>query len=102
MHFGWPLFQIFARTGSVKTLEWRLNFFRSKFRSGFKFNSACFRNRMFDFAGAIFFEADDYAAAKSGVPIGSVAIANVQTGGSFSSIPEMFVHNYKLKFKLYQ
>ena len=56
--------------------------------------------RMFDFAGAIFFEADDYAAAKSGVPIGSVAIANVQTGGSFSSIPEMFVHNYKSVYRL--
>ena len=30
--------------------------------------------QMIDFAGAIFFEVDDYAAAKSGIPIGSVAI----------------------------
>lgn len=56
--------------------------------------------KMFDFAGAIFFEADDYVAAKSGAPIGSVAIANVQTGGSFSSIPEMFVQNYKSVYRL--
>ncbi len=56
--------------------------------------------KMLDFAGAIFFEADDYAAAKSGIPIGSVAIANVQTGSSFSSIPEMFIQNYKSVYRL--
>jgi len=56
--------------------------------------------KMLDFAGAIFFEVDDYAAAKSGIPIGSVAIANVQTGSSFSSIPEMFIQNYKSVYRL--
>jgi S1-C subfamily serine protease len=56
--------------------------------------------QMIDFAGAIFFEVDDYAAAKSGIPIGSVAIANVQTGSSFSAIPEMFLQNYKSVYRL--
>lgn len=56
--------------------------------------------KILDFAGAIFFEVDDYAAAKSGIPIGSVAIANVQTGSSFSSIPEMFIQNYKSVYRL--
>jgi hypothetical protein len=55
---------------------------------------------MIDFAGAIFFEVDDYAAVKSGIPIGSVAIANVQTGSSFSAIPEMFLQNYKSVYRL--
>lgn len=55
---------------------------------------------MLDFAGALFFEADDYIAAKSGIPIGSVALANVQTGSSFSSIPEMYVQNYKSIYRL--
>lgn len=57
-------------------------------------------SRMLDFAGAIFFEVDDYAAAKSGIPIGKVAIANVQTGSSFSSVPEMFLQNYKSVYRL--
>ncbi|MFK7968417.1 MAG: trypsin-like peptidase domain-containing protein [Rickettsiaceae bacterium] len=56
--------------------------------------------KMLDFAGAIFFEVDDYAAAKSGIPLGSIAIANVQTGSSFSSIPEMFIQNYKSVYRL--
>lgn len=57
-------------------------------------------DRMLDFAGALFFEVDDFAAAKSGAPIGSVAVANVQTGSSFSSIPEMFTQNYKNVYRL--
>jgi S1-C subfamily serine protease len=57
-------------------------------------------SQMLDFAGGIFFEADDFSAAKSGVPLGSVAIANVQTGSSFSSIPEMFVQDYKNVYRI--
>lgn len=56
--------------------------------------------RMLDFAGAIFFEVDDYVASMSGASIGSVAIANVQTGSSFSTIPEMFMQNYKNIYRL--
>ena len=55
---------------------------------------------MLDFAGGLFFEADDFVAAKSGIPIGSVALANVQTGSSFSSIPEIFVQNYKSVYRI--
>lgn len=57
--------------------------------------------RMLDFAGGLFFEADDFVSSKSGVPIGSVALANVQTGSSFSSIPEMFVQDYKSVYRLW-
>ncbi|MDP4832889.1 MAG: S1C family serine protease [Rickettsiaceae bacterium] len=57
-------------------------------------------SKMLDFAGGLFFEADDFVAAKSGIEIGSVALANVQTGSSFSSIPEMFVQNYKSVYRI--
>lgn len=55
---------------------------------------------MLDFAGALFFEADDFTTSKSGIPLGSVALANVQTGSSFSAIPEMYVQNYKNIYRL--
>lgn len=58
-------------------------------------------SRMLDFAGGLFFEADDFVSSKSGIPIGSVALANVQTGSSFSSIPEMFVQDYKSIYRLW-
>ena len=57
-------------------------------------------SKILDFAGGLFFEADDFVAAKSGIPIGSVALANVQTGSSFSSIPEMFVQDYKSVYRI--
>ena len=57
--------------------------------------------KMLDFAGALFFEVDDFVASKSGIPIGSVALANVQTGSSFSSIPETFVQDYKSVYRLW-
>lgn len=57
-------------------------------------------SKMLDFAGGLFFEADDFVAAKSGIPIGRVALANVQTGSSFSSIPEMFVQDYKSVYRI--
>lgn len=58
-------------------------------------------SRMLDFAGGLFFEADDFVSSKSGVPIGSVALANVQTGSSFSSIPEMFAQDNKSVYRLW-
>ncbi len=57
-------------------------------------------SRMLDFAGGLFFQADDYISAKAGVPLGSVVLANVQTGSSFSSIPEMFVQDYKNLYRI--
>jgi hypothetical protein len=56
---------------------------------------------MLDFAGGLFFEADDFVASKSGIPIGKVALANVQTGSSFSNIPEMFVQDYKSVYRIW-
>jgi len=55
---------------------------------------------MLDFAGGLFFEADDFVSSKSGIAIGSVALANVQTGSSFSSVPEMFTQEYKSVYRL--
>ncbi|RTK93954.1 MAG: serine protease [Rickettsiales bacterium] len=57
-------------------------------------------SRMLDFAGGLFFEVDDFVAAKTGISIGSVALFNVQTGSSFSSIPEMFVQDYKSLYRI--
>lgn len=53
-----------------------------------------------DFAGGLFFEADDFTSAKSGIAIGSVTLANVQTGGSFSTIPEMYMQDYKSIYRV--
>lgn len=57
-------------------------------------------SRIFDFAGALFFEVDDFVSYVSGARLGSVAAANVQTGSSFSSIPEMFVQDYKSVYRI--
>lgn len=56
--------------------------------------------KMLDFAGAIFFEVDDYSASMSGAPIGKIAIANVQTGSSFSEIYEAYTQDYKNIYRL--
>lgn len=57
-------------------------------------------SRMLDFAGGLFFESDDFVSAKAGIPIGRVAIANVQTGSSFSNIPQMYTQNYKSIYRI--
>lgn len=57
-------------------------------------------SKMIDFAGGLFFEADDLVAAKFGIGLGKVALANVQTGSSFSSIKEMFTNEYKSVYRL--
>lgn len=44
-------------------------------------------NRMVDFAGAVFFEADDYIGAVFGIPVNSLTVVNVKAGSSFSNIP---------------
>ena len=56
--------------------------------------------KMFDFAGALFFEVDDFVSHISGAPLGSVATVNVQTGSSFSSIPEMYIQDYKSVYRI--
>ena len=57
-------------------------------------------SRMLDFAGALFFEADDFASSKSGLPLKSVTLVNVMGGSSFSNIPEMYVQNYKNIYRI--
>ncbi len=56
--------------------------------------------RMLNFAGATFFEADDYCSDKSGVQIGGLMVANVQTGSSFSSIPLSFTQSDRQFYRL--
>ncbi|WP_395476596.1 S1C family serine protease [Rickettsia endosymbiont of Pantilius tunicatus] len=57
-------------------------------------------SRMINFGGAIFFEVDDYFSNKSGIPLKSLAIASVQSGSSFSSIPTFFTKDYKNVYRL--
>ncbi len=56
--------------------------------------------KMWDFAGGIFFESDDFVAAKYGIPLGRVALTNVQNGSSFSSIPQAFYQNNKSNYRV--
>lgn len=53
-----------------------------------------------NFAGATFFQADDLVSSKSGIPLKALAIKNVQTGSSFSSIPVSFAQDYKNIYRL--
>lgn len=57
-------------------------------------------SRMLNFAGATFIEADDYCSDKSGIKIGGLMVANVQTGSSFSSIPLSFTQDDRQFYRL--
>lgn len=48
---------------------------------------------MLHFGGAIFFQSDDHASAKSGIPLKALTVANVQNGTSFSTIPWCFIQD---------
>ena len=56
--------------------------------------------KMINFAGATFFEADDFTSAKTGIPLHAVSIMNVQTGSSFSSIPVSFTQDDRNFYRL--
>lgn len=56
--------------------------------------------KILDFAGALFFETNDAFAAQTGLPLGSVALSNVQTGSSFSAIPQHFTENRQSVYRL--
>lgn len=56
--------------------------------------------RMLSFAGGLFFESDDYVADKSGIAIGSVMLASVETGSSFSSVFQKFSQNNKDLYRI--
>lgn len=55
---------------------------------------------MVNFAGATFFQVDDLVSSKTGIPLNALAIKNVQTGSSFSSIPVSFTQDYKNIYRL--
>ncbi len=57
-------------------------------------------NRILDFAGALFFEVDDYFAFVTGAPIGKLSVANVQTGSSFGAINETFSQNHQNLYRI--
>ncbi len=57
-------------------------------------------NNIVNFAGALFFESDDYVSAKSGIPLKALTIANVQIGSSFSVIPTGFLHEDRTLYRL--
>lgn len=47
-------------------------------------------NKLVNFAGAVFFQADDYYSSTTGTPHGALAVTNIISGSSFSVIPESF------------
>jgi len=57
--------------------------------------------RMINFAGATFFESDDYTSAKSGIPLNALSIANVQVGSSFSVLPTGFFYQDRTLYRLF-
>lgn len=57
-------------------------------------------SKMLNFAGATFFQADDYCSDKSGILIGGLMIVNVQTGSSFSAIPLSFTQSDREYYRL--
>jgi hypothetical protein len=56
--------------------------------------------KMLDFGGSLFFEADDYTSHKTGIPLKSLTIMNVDTGSSFSSLPVAFAQDNKNYYRL--
>lgn len=57
-------------------------------------------DQMLHFGGAIFFQSDDHSSAKSGIPLKSLTIANVQNGTSFSTIPWCFIQDDRAFYRL--
>ncbi|MGC0372427.1 MAG: hypothetical protein DGJ47_001140, partial [Rickettsiaceae bacterium] len=57
-------------------------------------------NKMVEFAGGLFFKADDYMSHMSGVKLGDVMLANVQPGSSFSNIKEGWYQDGKTSYRI--
>jgi S1-C subfamily serine protease len=57
-------------------------------------------SKILSFGGATFFETDDHSSAKSGIPLGSLGLVNVQTGSSFSTIPGSFIQDDRSFYRL--
>ncbi len=56
--------------------------------------------KMVEFGGAIFFESDDFFSQKSGMPIKSVAVANILEGMSMSAIPQKWRYGDKSFYRI--
>jgi S1-C subfamily serine protease len=56
--------------------------------------------KLLDFAGGIIFEADDFTSAKYGIPLGSVAMVNVQKGSGLSAIPTYVRYGNDVSYRL--
>lgn len=56
--------------------------------------------RMVDFAGALFFESDDFTSSKTGIPLGALSIMNVNSGSSFSSLPVPYIQDNRNFYRL--
>jgi hypothetical protein len=56
--------------------------------------------KIVDFAGGIIFEADDYMSAKTGIPLGSVSMVNVQKGSGLSAVPTFVRYDQNVSYRL--
>lgn len=56
--------------------------------------------KLVSFGGAYLYKADDRISRMSGIPLGSVTITNVSTGGSFSAVPNKFQEGDKAYYRL--
>jgi len=57
-------------------------------------------SKLVDFAGAIIFMADDFTAAKSGLPLGNVGFVNVKQGSGMSKVPTFVRYGDKISYRL--
>ncbi|MEY3197150.1 MAG: hypothetical protein RLZZ59_518, partial [Pseudomonadota bacterium] len=56
--------------------------------------------KLVQFGGGVIFEADDFVSAKSGIPLGALAIFNIQNGGGLSAIPHFVRYNDSITYRL--
>jgi S1-C subfamily serine protease len=56
--------------------------------------------QMVEFGGAIIFEADDFFSQKTGMPLKSLAIANISEGMSMSVIQTKWIHGDKAIYRI--
>jgi S1-C subfamily serine protease len=55
---------------------------------------------LLDFAGSLIFETDDFSSAKSGAPLGSLAMVNVKKGSGLSAIPTYVRYGNDVSYRL--
>jgi hypothetical protein len=57
-------------------------------------------NKMVEFGGAIFFESDDFFSHKTGIPLKTLAIDNINQGMSMSVVPTKWVSGNKALYRI--